>query len=269
MTLRTASLIVLALLLSQAVRAEVRVLTLDGGKRFVMGKVDSRRLLYPEMGARLLTLNYSVFEPGVEFPQHVHPASDDIFLVLQGQCAVRQGDRRTPLLVGQAVFIPAGQIHGGIATGEGTSILISFQVPPDEALYTGSRDSSRPGAAQPQGQITPGAVKFVDFARQNGEFFGPKQGSTKSRSAHWRLSEGKGFSIRNSEGGEQFLFVWQGRITLRAPDGEFQVGSRQTAFITDEAAFRATNPGPDPAVVIHVQALPKAAAEAPAPEPRK
>jgi len=244
--------------LLQPARAEVRVLKLDDGQRFAMGKVDSRRLLQPSMGAKLLTLNYSVFEKGAEFPQHVHPISDDIFLVLQGRCDVRQGERRTPLLVNQAVFIPAGQIHGGIATGEGTSILISFQVPPDEALYTGDRDSSRPGAATPKGRITPGAVKFTDFGRNNGVFFGPEQGSVKSVSSHWKLDAGKGFAVRNPAGGEQFLFVWQGRLALRTPGGPVRVGPRETAFITGEAALQATNPGPEPAVVIQVQAAPQA-----------
>ena len=256
MNLRTASLIVLAILFSQPARAEVRVLKLDDGRRFVMGKVDSRRLLHPEMGARLLTLNYSVFEPGVEFPQHVHPVSDDIFLVLQGQCAVRQGDRRTPLLVGQAVFIPAGQIHGGIATGEGTSILISFQVPPDEALYTGSRDSSRPGAAQPQGQITPGAVKFVDFARRNGVFFGPEQGSNKVTAAYWKLGPGEKLDAQNAPGAEQFLFLWKARLKLTAAEEQppTPAAERDTVFLRGQATFQATNPGPGETIVIQVTA---------------
>ena len=53
MKLRTASLIALAILFSQPARAEVRVLKLDEGRRFVMGRVDSRRLLHPEVGGRL------------------------------------------------------------------------------------------------------------------------------------------------------------------------------------------------------------------------
>jgi len=256
MKLRTASLIVLAILFSQPARAEVRVLKLDDGRRFAMGKVDSRRLLHPEMGARLLTLNYSVFEPGVEFPQHVHPRSDDIFLVLQGQCDVRQGDRRTPLLVGQAVFIPAGQIHGGTATGEGTSILISFQAPPDEVLYTGQRDSSRPGAAQPQGQITLGAVKFADFDRRNGVFFGPEQGSNKVTAAYWKLGPGEKLDAQNVTGAEQFLFLWKGRLKLTAAEEQppTLAAERDTVFLRGQATFQAANPGPGEAIVIQVTA---------------
>ena len=58
----------------------IRVFKVTDGVPFTMGKVDSRRILYPEMGARKLTLNYAVSQPGHEFPQHVHDYSDDTFL---------------------------------------------------------------------------------------------------------------------------------------------------------------------------------------------
>src|SRR2546422_5978021 len=159
--------------------SSVRVLKISDGVPFTMGKVDSRRILHPEMGAKRLTLNYAVSQPGHEFPQHVHDYSDDTFLVLQGQVDVRQGDSRKPLLTGQAAFVPSGQIHGTITTGSGTAILISCQCPPDMVLYSGARDSSRPGAAPPKGVITPGAVKLLDFSNQNGFFVHPEMGSIR------------------------------------------------------------------------------------------
>jgi quercetin dioxygenase-like cupin family protein len=244
--------VLLCLSTAGAASGEVRVLKLADGKSFTMGKVDSRRLLSPEMGARQLTLNYSVFEPGFEFPQHVHPRSDDVFLVLQGQCDVRQGDSRRPMKAGQAVFVPAGQIHGGIATGKGRSILISFQCPPDEVLYTGDRDSSKPGAAGPVGAITPGAVKIVEFTARSGVFFGPRQGSNKATAAHWKLDPGKTLAVRNPADGEQFLFVWEGRLELRTADETFHLGERQTAFLTGSETLEAANPGPGEAIVIQV-----------------
>ncbi len=253
MMMRKLTVLLVCLSTTHLASGAVRVLKLSDGEPFVMGKVDSRRLIRPDMGARKLTLNYSVFQPGFEFPQHVHPRSDDIFLVLQGQADVRQGDWRKPLKVGQAVFVPAGQIHGGISSGEGTSILISFQCPPDEVLYTGDRDSSKAGAAKPVGVITPGAVKFVDFAARNGVFLGPKQGSTKATAAHWKLRPGEKLAIANPADGEQFLFVWQGRLTLRRTEGAVEVGERETAFITGNESLKAVNPGPTDAIVIQVR----------------
>jgi quercetin dioxygenase-like cupin family protein len=239
-----------------AAAGEVRVLALSDGVPFSMSTVDSRRLLRPEIGARKLTLNYSVFhQPGFEFPQHVHPRSDDIFLVLQGQADVRQGDSRTPLKTGQAVLIPAGQIHGGIATGKGESILISFQSPPDEGLYTGDRDSSKPGAAKPIGEITPGAVKCADVAGRNGVFFDPEHGSAKMAAAHWKLRPYEKLAIANPADGEQFLFVWKGRLELRSAAKVLQVGQRETALITRQENLEAVNPGPHDATVIQVRAV--------------
>src|SRR5947209_17651463 len=98
----------------------IRVLKLSAAVRFQMGKVDSRRILHPDMGAKRITLNWAVSEPGDEFPQHVHDYSDDTFLVLQGQVDVRQGDSRKRLPTGQAAFVPSKQIHGTVTTGTGT-----------------------------------------------------------------------------------------------------------------------------------------------------
>ena len=55
--------------------SSIRILKLSDGVPFQMGKVDSRRIVHPGMGAKKLTLNYSVSQPGHEFPQHVHDDS--------------------------------------------------------------------------------------------------------------------------------------------------------------------------------------------------
>src|SRR3954452_5019046 len=91
--------------------AAIRVLKLSDGVAFKMGKVDSRRILHPAMGAKRITLNWAVSEPGNEFPQHVHDYSDDTFLVLQGKVDVRQGDSRKNLSTGQAPFAAFKRFH--------------------------------------------------------------------------------------------------------------------------------------------------------------
>jgi mannose-6-phosphate isomerase-like protein (cupin superfamily) len=261
-TLQTCSLIGLALcfglLEAEAQRVSgVRVLKISDGLPFTMGKVDSRRILHPEMGARNLTLNYAVSEPGHEFPQHVHDYSDDTFLVLQGQVDVRQGDSRRPLYTGQAAIVPAGQIHGTITTGTGTATLISFQCPPDMVLYSGARDSSRPGAAPPKGVITPGAVKLLDFSNQNGFFVHPAMGSKRVAVAHRRLKTGEKFSTEVTKDGEQMLFVWKGGLSVKSPQGVYTAGERDTVFISGRNDLEIQNNSPDEAVVIQVQAPPQ------------
>ncbi|MSO23915.1 MAG: cupin domain-containing protein [Acidobacteria bacterium] len=235
----------------------IRVFKVTDGVPFTMGKVDARRILHPEMGAKKLTLNYAVSQPGHEFPQHVHDYSDDTFLVLQGQVDVRQGDSRKPLLTGQAAFVPSGQIHGTITTGTGTAILISFQCPPDMVLYSGGRDSSRPGAAPPKGVITPEAVKLVNFSKQNGFFVHPGMGSKRVAVAHRKLKPGEKFSTDLAEDGEQMLFVWKGALLVKSAQGVYTAGERETVFISGKNSLEVQNSSADQAIVIQVQAPPR------------
>ena len=81
---------------------------------------------------------------------------------------------------GECAFVPTGQIHGTVTAGTGEAIMISFQNPPDLILYTGARDSSRPGAAPPKGVITPGAVKYVSGEAKQGPFTDMKIGSNRA-----------------------------------------------------------------------------------------
>jgi mannose-6-phosphate isomerase-like protein (cupin superfamily) len=251
------TLLATALLAVEAGQTQIiRVLKVSDGVPFRMGKVDARRIVYPEMGAKQLTLNYAVSEPGYEFPQHVHDHSDDTFLVLQGQVDVRQGDSRRPLLTGQAAFVPAGQIHGTITTGTGTAILISFQCPPDTALYSGARDSSRPGAAPPKGVITPGAVKLLDFADHNGFFVHPGMDSHRVAVAYRKLRLGEKFSTSVSEDAEQLLFVWKGALSVRSNGRFHKAGERETVFINGKNRLDVEGASQSETVVIQVQAPP-------------
>jgi mannose-6-phosphate isomerase-like protein (cupin superfamily) len=233
----------------------IRVLKLSDGITFRMGAVTAYRIIHPDMGAKKLTLNYSTSEPGHEFAQHVHDNSDDTFLVLQGQMDLRQGNFRRPVRAGQAVFVPAGQIHGTITTGAGT-VSISFQCPPDFVLYTGARDSSRPGAAPPKGEITPGAVQILDFAGRNGFFTYPEMGSKRGAAAWRKLRPREAFTSPVGEEGEQLLFVWKGSLTVHSGGTRVQAGEREAIFISGRQQLRLENSGTVEAVVIQVQAPP-------------
>ncbi len=116
-----------------------KILKLKEGIRFRMGKGDARRIVYPEMGAKNLTLNYIVFGPGQEFPQHEHGESEDVFVVLEGSGVLKQGDVERPIRAGDVVYVPAAEVHGTIA-GPNGMVCISCQAPPDLKLYSGERD---------------------------------------------------------------------------------------------------------------------------------
>src|SRR5215813_12520192 len=173
----TRTLLGLAMTVAAVEAQTVRVIKFVDGVPFQMGDVTSRRIVHPGLGAKKTTLNYSVSKPGAEFAQHVHDYSDDTILVLKGEVDLRQGDSRKRFRAVECAFVPQEQIHGTVTAGTEEAIMISFQNPPDLILYTGARDSKRPGAEQPKGDITPGAVKYHSFATVNGPFSTSTNGS--------------------------------------------------------------------------------------------
>src|SRR4051794_30220750 len=209
----------------------IRIVKFSDGKPFTMGKVTSRRMVTPDLGAKQLTLNYSASEAGNEFAQHVHDGSDDTILVLEGAADLRQGDSRHPMTAGTCASVPGGQIHGTITTADHT-IMISFQTPPDLVLYTGARDSSKAGAAPPKGVITPGAVEYIPFAKVNGFVVHPGVTGSRVAAARHELEPGQKFTTAIGKDGEQLLFVWAGEITVHGGGRDYTVGEKDTAFIT-------------------------------------
>jgi quercetin dioxygenase-like cupin family protein len=218
----------------------IRVVKFSESDPFRMGEVTSRRIIHPGLGAKNTTLNLSVSKPGSEFAQHVHDYSDDTILVLEGEVNLRQGDAQHLFRAGECAFVPTGQIHGTITAGTGEAVMISFQNPPDLILYTGARDSKRPGAAAPKGVITPGAVKYVPFrARKAGAFTGPEQGSNRAAGIRRQLQPGTKFRTQVAAGGEELLFVWKGAVRVTDQAGKvYEAGERDTVFIQGAADLR-------------------------------
>jgi len=72
---------------------------------------------YDAMGARLargtaarkLGASIDVLEPGKRgCPYHLHPAQEEMFIVVEGHGTLRVADEMLPLTAGDVVFIPAG-----------------------------------------------------------------------------------------------------------------------------------------------------------------
>jgi len=114
----------------------IQVLKVEDGVPFPMGNAVSKKIVYPEMGARQLTLNHAIHQPGMEFKQHVHPESEDVIVCLKGSGVIRSGDTRIPFGAGDVIHVPAGVVHGTINTGDEPLVMFSCQAPPDAALYT-------------------------------------------------------------------------------------------------------------------------------------
>ena len=246
--------------LPATVRAQaVRVIPFSESKPFTMGDVTSRRIVHPDLGAKMTTLNYSVSKPGAEFAQHVHDGSDDTILIFQGEANLRQGDSLHLFRAGDVVFAPAGQIHGTVTAGTGEAIMISFQNPPDLVLYTGARDSKKTGAAPPKGLVTPGAVKYLRFDDKNGYFTSPAMGSNRVAGAHRKLKPSETFKTTVKAGGEQVLFVWKGAIRVKDKTSTYKAGEKDAVFIQGPADLTVSGaPGVAETRVIQIQAPPVA-----------
>ncbi|MBY0505835.1 MAG: cupin domain-containing protein [Bryobacteraceae bacterium] len=220
--------------------ADIRVVRFAESVPFQMGEVTSRRIIHPGLGAKKTTLNLSVSKPGNEFAQHVHDYSDDTILVLAGEVNLRQGDSLRLFKAGECAFVPTGQIHGTVTAGQGEATMISFQNPPDLILYTGARDSKKPGAAAPQGVITPGAVKYVNFSRKNGAFTNAALGSFRATGTHRQLKSGQHFRATVAAGGEAVFFVWRGALKVNDGQKTYAAGERDSVFVQGAAKLDVT-----------------------------
>lgn len=230
----------------------VRILKFSEAMEFRMGKTVSKRIVHPDMGARQITLNYSPTVAGHEFSQHVHDSSDDTIVIFKGEADLRQGDSRHRFRAGQSVFVPAGQIHGTVTMADGTE-MISFQTPPDMALYTGSRDSSKPGASAPKGQITPGAVKYVRFDEKNGLFMHPGAGARRIEAGYRKLAPGESFTQAVPAGSEAVVFIRQGVLQVA---GQGQAAERDAVFAQGPAKVELRNSSKAEVVIVHALAPP-------------
>ena len=237
---------------------QLRVITLADAVSFKMGRIEGKRMVYPDMGAKRLTFNYIESQPGDEFPQHVHDYSDDTFLVLRGQVDVRQGDSRRHLGTGHAAFVPNGQIHGTITTGTEEALLISFQAPPDLKLYSGERDSSKPGAKPPVGVITPGAVQLLEFQDKNGFFLHRGLGSQRVAVAYRTLKPSEEFQADLPTSGEGLLFVWKGGVTVQQGQSRHRLEETNLLFATNAGKVIVKNTTKAPSMVVQVQSPPDA-----------
>lgn len=118
----------------------VQIKKITEGSAFKWGKGNTNQVFGPQTGAKHLTLNYATFKPGQAFPQHIHENSEDIIVVLKGRGVIRLGHEELPIEEGDAIYIPAGQVHGTVAAEDSPLVVISSQAPQDKQLYTGEKE---------------------------------------------------------------------------------------------------------------------------------
>jgi mannose-6-phosphate isomerase-like protein (cupin superfamily) len=110
----------------------VKVLKLDeveakeilGGPIKVMFSPDT-------VGTKHLRFSVGYFDPGQGLNMHIHPESEEVYYIIEGQGDVYIGKEKTTTKVerNMAVYIPSGTIHGIRNTGN-TKLIVAFMVAP-------------------------------------------------------------------------------------------------------------------------------------------
>ena len=191
----------------------MQILSLTSGESFTMGKGKNWRVIHPGMGAKWITLNHALHDVGNEFVQHIHDQSDDIIVVLDGDVSLRQGSAYTLAKKGESLMIPAGEVHGTVNTGKKTARMVSFQSPPDMALYSGERNKSQYERPIPSRNRVSG-VLVVRMESGSPDFrtscdwrrvFSPEHGS--SRMELWSGALKSDETIDLAENGHEGVFI--------------------------------------------------------------
>lgn len=79
---------------------------------------------FPECSLRVLRM-----EPGHSIPAHHHAACTQAYVALEGTVEVRAGDVYRRLTPGQALRVPAGQVHA-VRPVDGAAVVLSTSIPP-------------------------------------------------------------------------------------------------------------------------------------------
>ncbi len=81
------------------------------GKSFeALGNTFTFKALGEQTGGRLETIEL-LFPPGGQLPNHLHRKFDEAIYVLDGEFAIRVGDRTVDTRAGAYVFVPRGTVH--------------------------------------------------------------------------------------------------------------------------------------------------------------
>ena len=222
----------------------MQILNLEAGTPFKMGKGQNWRVVHPDMGANQLTLNHGVHAPGQEFTQHFHDYSEDMIVLLEGGSSVRQGDVYTPVSARDAIFVPVGEVHGTVNQTGKPARLISFQSPPDMALYHGERDRSPDQIPKPQPDHR-SAVQVIEMAK-SGPVFGksgdwrcvisPQRGAQHISLEYIRLSVAEGFE--HERGFTESIYVLiDGEAEVSAGRQTWNLTAKDVIFLNPEETF--------------------------------
>ena len=240
----------------------MKILNLQSGTPFQMGKGKNWRVVHPDMGSTQLTLNHGLHAPDQEFTQHYHDASEDAIVVLEGEGAIRQGSVYTPIAAGDVIFVPAGEVHGTVNTTPDMARLISFQAPPDMALYRGERDTPNEAPTPQHGHRS--NVQVLNMTRC-GPVFGkstdwrsvvsPQKGSVHLSLDYICLSEGQQFTHEPIDS-ESIYVLKDGCAEVTDDSGKTHtLAQHDVLFLAPRDTFSLSHAGDEPTAIISCWAV--------------
>ena len=238
----------------------MQILNLEKGLFFQMGKGQNWRVIHPDMGAKQITLNHGLHEPGNEFTQHTHDETEDLIVSLEGGGSMRQGDIYTPFKAGDALFVPANEVHGTKNTTDKTARVMSFQSPPDMALYRGERDVKEIPKPK-EGHASGIQIITMDKA---GPVFGKPgdwrnvvsntKGAKHLSMDYIKLNSGEGFDHEPLQT-ESVYVLLIGKADVLANDQHEVLKSYDVIFLNPGDKFHLKNIGAGPTKLVHCQAI--------------
>ena len=92
-----------------------------------------------------VTITRVTMEPGATSARHLHPLSEQIWLIEQGSASLLMADGQTDgLRAGDVVRTPAGTIHGVTNTGGEPFVYLAVTTPPQDftPAYKGRQTSN-------------------------------------------------------------------------------------------------------------------------------
>jgi mannose-6-phosphate isomerase-like protein (cupin superfamily) len=103
----------------------------------VKSGIQSRQVLWPKNAPQSqVTITHVVMEPGAVSRRHVHPRSEQIWIVEQGEGVLLLENGGIELLrAGDVVRTPAGETHGVENTGTAPLVYLAVTTPPQDFTY--------------------------------------------------------------------------------------------------------------------------------------
>ena len=104
----------------------------------VQGALSARVVVWPGVGARRASFHYVAYEAGQSSVPHSHPASEDVFYIVEGEGSMveyRSGREvsEQPIGPGSVVFVEPGTEHQ--VRARTPLVNVGGPCPPDEAFY--------------------------------------------------------------------------------------------------------------------------------------